>query len=193
MLPPTAAIILAGGRGSRLGGVRKADLVVGGQRLLDRVLDAVDGCAPRIVVGYEDLDVPPGVRLTREDPPGSGPAAGVAAGVELLDDDTEWVFTLACDLPGVSAAVPGLLAAAAGASDATDAITASSEERIEWLVSIHRAASLRRAIAGYGGGVVNGSMRRLYSGLQWESVTAPPTSTNDIDTWEDHDRWQQLQ
>lgn len=188
----TAAIILAGGQGSRLGGLRKADLVIGGERLLDRVLGAVEGCAPRIVVGYEDLEVPSGVILTREDPPGSGPAAGVAAGMGVLDDDgIEWVLTLACDLPGVSAAIPALLEAAAKASSQVDAISASSNDRLEWLVSIHRVRSLRKAIASQGeGGVVNCSMRRLYSPLQWEYAATSPVSTHDIDTWEDHDQWQ---
>lgn len=187
----TAAIILAGGQGSRLGGVRKADLEVGGRRLLDRVLDAVAGSEQRIVVGYEDLEIPDGVIITREDPPGSGPAAGVAAGMAEVGD-VDWVFTLACDLPAVAGAVPALLDAAATAQASTEAISASSEDRWEWLVSIHRAESLREAIRRDGrGGVTNGSMRRLYADLEWERVSVTPTSTKDIDTWEDYDQWTQ--
>ncbi|MFZ2514092.1 MAG: NTP transferase domain-containing protein, partial [Candidatus Lutibacillus vidarii] len=37
------AIVLAGGRGSRLGGVDKGAVPVAGRALLDRVLDAVSG------------------------------------------------------------------------------------------------------------------------------------------------------
>ncbi|HLR57304.1 MAG TPA: molybdenum cofactor guanylyltransferase [Beutenbergiaceae bacterium] len=190
MPAPTAAIILAGGQGSRLGGVRKADLVVRGERLLDHVLAAAEQCRTRVVVGYEDLAVPPGVLLTREDPPGSGPAAGVAAGMELVGE-VEWVLTLACDLPGISTAVPALLEAAEKARENIDAISASSENRLEWLVSIHRKESLRNAIINQPGGVVNCSMRRLYSELNWEQVAVPPTSTRDIDTWEDFGEWEQ--
>ncbi len=190
MPAPTAAIILAGGQGSRLGGVRKADLVVRGERLLDSVLAATEQCRARIVVGYEDLAVPPGVLLTREDPPGSGPAAGVAAGLELVGE-AEWVLTLACDLPGISEAVPALVEAAGKARRNVDAISASSENRREWLVSIHRKESLRNAIINQPGGVVNCSMRRLYSELNWEQVAVPPTSTRDIDTWEDFGEWEQ--
>ena len=47
----TAAIILAGGRASRLGGADKASVEVDGRALLDHVLDAVEGCSPLIVVG----------------------------------------------------------------------------------------------------------------------------------------------
>ncbi len=45
------AIIVAGGQGSRMGGVSKADLDIGGRRLLDIVLSAVTGAATTVVVG----------------------------------------------------------------------------------------------------------------------------------------------
>lgn len=58
------AIILAGGRGSRLGGVDKGALPVGGRALLDRVLDAARAAERVVVVG--DGPVPPyAVRPTR--------------------------------------------------------------------------------------------------------------------------------
>ncbi len=127
-----AAIVLAGGRGSRLGGVRKADLVVGGRRLLDVVLDACAGCAPIVVVGEEDLGVREGVLHTREDPPFSGPAAGLAAGSSALHDGEravpEWVLCLGCDQPGAPVAVPALRRAAAEVGDDVDAISASAAD-----------------------------------------------------------------
>lgn|SRR5690625_518296 len=188
----TAAIILAGGRGSRLGGVRKADLTIGGQRLLDHVLQAVNGCEPRVVVGYEDLEVPGDVVLTREDPPGSGPAAAVAHGLGFVGDGAQWVLTLACDLPGVAHAVPGLVEAARAADPATDTVYATSGDKLEWLISIHRVAALRGHIeTHYQDGVVNCSMRRLFEGLGYEQVNTSQAATHDIDTWEDHDQWHQ--
>ena len=45
------AIVLAGGQGSRLGGVDKAELKVGGVRLLDRALTACRGASTTVVVG----------------------------------------------------------------------------------------------------------------------------------------------
>jgi len=187
----TAAIILAGGRGSRLGGVRKADLRVGGERLLDTVLAAVAGSSPRIVVGYEDLRVPAGVILTREHPPGSGPAAAVAAGMARVGPGPEWVFTLACDLPGVGGAVSALVEAARAAGEETEAISASPNDSTEWLVALVRTRALRAALAAHGD-VVDGSMRRLYAPLTWHRVAVPQLSTRDIDTWEDHHQWQKL-
>lgn len=127
-----AAVILAGGRGSRLGGVRKADLVVGGRRLLDVVIDACEGCAPIVVVGEDDLEVPPGVLCTREEPAFSGPAAALAAGLAALRGHRsraggalpEWVLCLGCDQPGAPDAVPALIEAAATAPPEIDAISA---------------------------------------------------------------------
>jgi molybdopterin-guanine dinucleotide biosynthesis protein A len=114
---PTALIVLGGGEGRRLGGVSKPDLLLGGRRLLDRVLDAGADCAPRVVVAPETVEAPHGVLRTLEDPPAGGPVAGIAAGLALLraldaaagggsGDGTEWgsiardVLIVACDLPG---------------------------------------------------------------------------------------------
>ena len=49
-----AGLILAGGRGERLGGVIKSELVLGGVRLLELLLDQV-----RIGLVAEQLVVPP--------------------------------------------------------------------------------------------------------------------------------------
>ena len=65
-------MVLAGGRGSRLGGVDKASVVVDGRTLLDHVLDAVALAELIVVVGPRKADVP-GVTWAREDPPGGGP------------------------------------------------------------------------------------------------------------------------
>lgn len=242
-----AAVILAGGRGSRLGGVRKADLVVGGRRLLDVVLDACAGCAPVVVVGEADLVVPPGVLRTREDPPFSGPASGLAAGLAAARTAAEgsgtmpgWVLCLGCDQPGAPGVVPALIEAAVTAPPEVDAISARAstvpaepidlsphvtapaavipapfelremmcEEgteppevssggggggaQIEWMLSIIRRDALARVVADHGPtGPVDCSMRRLLGPLRWACTPVAAGTTGDIDTWDDHARWQQ--
>src|SRR5262249_61472310 len=74
-----AAIVLAGGRGRRIGGRDKPALPVGGRSMLRRVLDAVAGADPRVIVGPVRSDVPAGVAQVREHPPGGGPVAALAA------------------------------------------------------------------------------------------------------------------
>ena len=65
------AVILAGGCAHRLGGVSKANLRVGTRRLLDVVLDAVDGAhegleGSNVVVARESVEVPWPVIRTME-------------------------------------------------------------------------------------------------------------------------------
>ena len=78
-----AAVIVAGGASRRLGHVPKASLSDGTSTLLDCALNAAAVAFPRVVVGPESLPLPTGVLRTREDPPFSGPAAAIHAGLEL--------------------------------------------------------------------------------------------------------------
>ena len=85
-MPATHCIVLAGGEGRRLGGASKADVSIGGRRLLDRV---VAGVRPFVsgriaAVAPDSVDVPPGVLRTLEDPPAGGPLAGIDAGLKAL-------------------------------------------------------------------------------------------------------------
>lgn len=96
-----AAVILAGGKGERLGGVNKALLEIGGRRLLDRARGAVAGCTPILLsVGATPIDAD-GLRSI-PDLPGDhgGPLAGVAAAVEALrGTGVEALLSLAVDTP----------------------------------------------------------------------------------------------
>ena len=82
-----AAVILAGGRGERLGGIIKANLVVGGIRLLDRVAASLAPAEP-ILVSCGQFD-PADLSLRPDQIPildlqsnYAGPLAGLAAAVE---------------------------------------------------------------------------------------------------------------
>ncbi|MEU6072660.1 NTP transferase domain-containing protein [Micromonospora sp. NPDC047074] len=97
-----AAVVLAGGAARRMGGVDKPARPVGGRPMRDRVLAAVADAAPRVLVGPPG-PVPTGVRVTREEPPGGGPVAAVAAGLALLDS----VAAEDADLAGVAPPAPG--------------------------------------------------------------------------------------
>lgn len=79
-----AAVILAGGRGERLGGVIKADLTIGGIRLLDRVAAVLaDADLLLIAQGPLDLAQPPGAIGLRDLPTDyAGPLAGLASAVD---------------------------------------------------------------------------------------------------------------
>ena len=104
------AIVLAGGDNRRMGGADKVMLEIGGRPILIRILDGLAGLgisAPIVVGAPRRLDRP--VRWCREDPPGGGPVAALAAAGALLRAPATVV--LAGDLPFVAEAVPDLLAA----------------------------------------------------------------------------------
>lgn len=102
--PPTAAVtglVLAGGRGSRLGGIDKGLLAVGGQVLVQRVARRLSGqvgplllSANRNLDRYRTLGFEP---LTDGPYPDAGPLAGLRAG--LLTCTTPWLLAVPCDMP----------------------------------------------------------------------------------------------
>lgn len=99
MLRDASALILAGGRGTRMGGVAKHELVVDGEtifarqvRVLRAIFDEILVSAPEDVAGF---------RTVHDTHAGIGPLAGIAAG--LAAARTTWLFVLAGDMPHVSA------------------------------------------------------------------------------------------
>lgn len=117
-----AAIVLAGGTSRRLGGVDKLSLTdQAGQTTLRRVVLASRPARPIVVVAPADRPAlaaivnDPGVTLACEDPPGGGPARGLAAGLARLAQDQPCpglVLVLAGDLVNPAAAIAALLARA---------------------------------------------------------------------------------
>ncbi len=95
------AIVLAGGRASRMGGVDKPAIVVAGRSMLDTALAAVAWCEHIAVVGPHRDDLPPEIQQTQEHPPGSGPVAGIVAGLAALPGTEGYVVVLAADLPAL--------------------------------------------------------------------------------------------
>lgn len=192
--PSHDAIVLAGGSGSRLGGVDKAALVVAGRPLLDRVLGAAAAARAVVVVG--PVEVPDGIRQVVEDPPGGGPVAGIAAGFAALEPPPGaarpgWTLVLAVDQPAAVAAVPAVLAAAASADPATGLVChRDTGGHPQWLLAAYRTAALARALGpvGTGHGV---SVRRLVADLTILDVTEGSGHVGDVDTWEDHRAWQE--
>jgi molybdopterin-guanine dinucleotide biosynthesis protein A len=96
-----AAVILAGGRGERLGGVNKALLEIGGRRLIDHAAETVADCDPVLLsVGRSDFTARDMVAVRDLDTDYAGPLAGVAAAVEHLRDmPADLLLSLAVDTP----------------------------------------------------------------------------------------------
>lgn len=176
------AVILAGGRARRLGDVDKSSVDVGGRTLLEWVLDATGEANRRVVVGPRRA-LPPGVVGCREDPPGAGPVAAVAAGLGQTSADV--VLLLAADMPRIAPAVRPLLAEL-DRSGAALSVLVDQTGRRNLLASAWRRPALTGALAT----VVpleGAAMRVLATGLAVAEVADPAGWGRDCDTWRDVD------
>jgi molybdopterin-guanine dinucleotide biosynthesis protein A len=94
-----SAVILAGGRNSRMGGADKAFLTVDGQTVMQRTLRVLRGCFAQVVVvsnqpeKYAAFDVD----VTWDEFRGHGPLAGIHAGLGAVR--FAHAFVVACDMP----------------------------------------------------------------------------------------------
>lgn len=174
------AILLAGGRASRVGGAAKPLFEVDGRTLLRAGVDAARSVgAQRIVVVGPRLDDDAGLTWVREDPPFGGPVAAVLAALPVVD--AEEVLVLACDLPTAVpavAALPDVLGAGIDGACLDDG-------RRQWLIGRYRTGALRTAASGLADRGRDAAMRALLGGLRIEPVAVDPALTRDIDTWDD--------
>lgn len=188
-MPVVDLLVLAGGRGARLGGQDKAALTVSGRTLLDRVLDAVPVLGGRVVV-VGDTPVPADVPRTLEDPPDGGPVAGIAAGLEVLRPAASWVAVVAVDQPGAARALAALWAALPEAGEDVDAVShEDAGGHRQWLLAVYRRPALEGALRSLGE-ARHTSVRRLVSGLSWQTVERGAEHLGDVDTWADAQDWE---
>jgi molybdopterin-guanine dinucleotide biosynthesis protein A len=181
-----AAIVLAGGRGRRLGGVDKLSLRVEGRSLLARTVDAVSGASCVVVVGpRRSVDVE--VIWTRESPPGGGPLAALEAGLTALPSTTGLVAVLAADHPYLtSGTVQRLVAAVSAKPQARGAVLTDDSGRAQWLVGVWQLGPLRDRMPGE---VRQRPVRRVLAELGPVLVPAIGAEASDVDTPGD---WQRV-
>jgi molybdopterin-guanine dinucleotide biosynthesis protein A len=171
-----AAVILAGGRASRLGGTDKASLEHRGSTLLENALAAVEGAAETVVVGPEVMTSRQ-VRFTRESPPGSGPLAGLVAGVGVLGGTHEQVVVLAVDMPYVDAATITRLRAAAEGADAAWLTDGDGRRQL--------AGVVRPSLVPAPADAEGAPMRLLMTAGRVRDVAAVAREADDVDSWDD--------
>lgn len=171
-----AAIVLSGGRATRLGHTSKGSIRIGGSALLDQMLGVL-GDIPTVVVG--DDPVPAHVISTRESPPYSGPAAAIAAGFDHISANQ--VLILAVDLPFAFEAVPQLISTRV---DGDGVIAVDLDGRHQYLLSKVRSTSLQAALAQRSSWS-DVSVRKLMSTVRLTPVEFDARAVFDIDTWDD--------
>lgn len=166
-----AVVVVAGGTGTRFtasaaasaespgspgpsdaGSTDKLVARLGSGAVLTHLLDALVGRWPVVVVG-PDRELAVGahpVRTVREEPPGGGPLAGFAAGLDAVssfDPPVDVVVLLGGDQPFAAAAVPRLVAAVTP-DGVRSAVGVDADGRRQPLLSAHRRSAVVRLLAG---------------------------------------------
>jgi molybdopterin-guanine dinucleotide biosynthesis protein A len=173
------AVLLAGGRGTRLGGRHKPGIAVGGRTLLDRALDAVSDAAEVVVVGPERPTGRP-VCWTVEQPRGGGPVAALAAGLAAAPGEPDQVAVLAADLVGVTGGTVHRLRAALAEDPTVDgAVLRDAAGHRQWLIGVWRCDALSAALPGDPAGR---SLRSVLGPLSVTEVPELPGESDDVDT-----------
>lgn len=103
-------IVLAGGMSSRMG-TNKAELLIEGQTVVQRITSEMGTVASRVIISAQDAEAYAytGLEIVADLHPRQGPLAGLYAG--LRASRTEWNLVCACDMPLLHAGVFRALAA----------------------------------------------------------------------------------
>jgi molybdenum cofactor guanylyltransferase len=199
---PVAVVVLAGGAARRWGGRDKTAALLGGRSVLEHVVqglragvrdverrgsqsagsDAGELSVQVLVVGPADQKGRAGlagVRWVREDPPGGGPVAGIAAALGALTPDVEVVVVGAGDAPFGGSAVPRLLAALEGPVDAAVGVDPSG--RRQPLLAAYRLPPLRAAVEALDA-AAGVPLRVLVDALRLADVPVTGREALDLDT-----------
>ena len=142
-LAPLRAAVLVGGASRRMGRPKEA-LEVGGERLLDRILAALElaGCGPAVLLGGGPAGGAAATLPRLPDAPGvRGPLAGLLAA--LRSERAGWLVA-ACDLPLLSRPAVEWLAAQRGPARERDrwAVLPRVAGRVQPLLAVYEPESL---------------------------------------------------
>jgi molybdenum cofactor guanylyltransferase len=137
-----SALILAGGKATRLGGVDKRELVIEGRTIFERQRDVL---APRVaeILVSSSRDAP-GYRTVVDAVPDAGPLAGIAAG--LAAATTPWLLVVAGDMPHLTGALVDLVVAQVRAHADLDAVGLRVGDLAEPLFCLLRIAAARPVV-----------------------------------------------
>jgi len=127
-LERVAAAVLAGGQGSRMGGVDKGLVEYQGRPLIEWMLEAMRPQVDQVLISanrHLDVYAAYGHRVVSDHLPGfQGPLAGVLAALQAVDAD--WLVVVPCDTPHVPADLVARLFDAAQQAQVPLAVAADS-------------------------------------------------------------------
>ncbi|WP_174591534.1 molybdenum cofactor guanylyltransferase [Methanocella conradii] len=144
-----SGLILAGGRSTRFGGEEKSLMLIGGKRMICRVVEALSPVVDEVIISVRDerqrdLLSPfvSGHEFVFDEIHGIGPLSGVCAGLKRAKG--EYVAVVACDMPLINGAAIGLLFDVAEGHDA--AVPVHEGGLIEPLHAVYRREAMLDAV-----------------------------------------------
>ncbi|WP_172122945.1 MULTISPECIES: NTP transferase domain-containing protein [unclassified Devosia] len=176
-------VIIAGGAGQRLGGVRKAELRVGGVRLLERVAAAFGPVAAPLLIATGPHRAPaplPDGALAVPDLPAAvgGPLAGLAAAVAALKQsgiESGVLVSAPVDTPFLPAGFAQVMADALGQAEA---IYARHDQDFYPPVAAWRLEALQSLAGDVGRSSAPASLKALHRQLGSAELDWPAEESN---------------
>jgi len=135
------AIILAGGRSSRMG-ADKSLLSVDGQPIIERICERLAGRFDRILISANEPEKLAflGLEIVADKIPGQGPLMGIASALEA--SSSELNFVVACDIPHIHIGLVEEMLAEADRSGADVVVPTTGSEEYEPLFAVYRKSTL---------------------------------------------------
>ena len=140
-----SALILAGGRGSRLGFREKALIEIKGKPLIAFIIESLEKVVDEIIISVRDESqgellkmIFPNLRFAYDMFENTGPLAGILSGLSICKD--EYCFIVACDMPFIKVDVVNLLFSKCMDYDA--AIPQRANGFLEPLHSVYKCSSM---------------------------------------------------
>ena len=178
-------MVLCGGAGRRFGG-DKTRALLDGATLLDRVVGGLPSQWPVVCVGAPRPLARP-VVWCREQPPGGGPVAALAAALPRVS--TEVVVVLGGDMPYAGEPAASLVARLHADPDVEGAVARDGDGRLQPLLAAYRTAALRAAVPDPPAGA---PLMALLDRIRTLVVPLAAPAALDGDTPEDLDRARRL-
>jgi CTP:molybdopterin cytidylyltransferase MocA len=181
-------LILAAGSGSRMGRP-KSDIVLAGERLVDRAVHAMVACVEVIVVVRDGTQVLPGARSVVNPSPESGMRSSLEIAVESAAEGAEEVDAYAVMLVDVPGVTPEAVAAVIDAWR-PGRIAVATYDGTRGHPIVMDPASWREAIAM--AGPHEGARRFLATRADLVDEVAVVGDPSDLDDLADLARWRRL-
>jgi molybdopterin-guanine dinucleotide biosynthesis protein A len=142
-----SAVILAGGRGKRMGYTEKSMMVINGQPLITYVIKSLENVVDEIIISVRDKTqsellepILPGYKYAYDEFENTGPLAGILSGLTRCRN--ELCFIAACDMPFINEDIVKMLFRMSESHDA--AILRWEDGFLEPLHAVYRCETMIR-------------------------------------------------